>query len=47
VLTHFALDLGFVTFIPAADSDPRALTSFIEEVAPKVHERVAERRRTA
>jgi hypothetical protein len=47
VLTHFALDLGFSVFILAAESDPRPLTSFVEQVAPKVHERVADRRRTA
>jgi uncharacterized protein DUF5996 len=32
---------------PATDSDPRTLTSFIEQAAPKVRERVAEPRRTA
>ena len=44
VLTHLALDLGFGTFVLAAPPDPEALTTFIEEVAPKVRERVAERR---
>ena len=33
--------------VPATDSDPRTLTSFIEQAAPKVRERVAEPRRTA
>jgi alkanesulfonate monooxygenase SsuD/methylene tetrahydromethanopterin reductase-like flavin-dependent oxidoreductase (luciferase family) len=44
VLTHFATDLGFSTFVLAAPPDPHALTSFIEDVAPTVRERVAERR---
>ena len=33
VLTHFAVDLGFSTLIPATESDPRTLTTFIENVA--------------
>jgi hypothetical protein len=33
--------------VPATDSDPRTLASFIEQAAPKVRERVAEPRRTA
>jgi alkanesulfonate monooxygenase SsuD/methylene tetrahydromethanopterin reductase-like flavin-dependent oxidoreductase (luciferase family) len=44
VLTHLALDLGFGTFVLAAPPDPDALTTFIEDVAPNVRERVAERR---
>jgi hypothetical protein len=42
-LTHFALDLGFSIFVLAAPPDPDMLTTFIEDVAPKVRERVAER----
>jgi alkanesulfonate monooxygenase SsuD/methylene tetrahydromethanopterin reductase-like flavin-dependent oxidoreductase (luciferase family) len=45
VLTHFATDLGFGTFVLAAPPDPDALRTFIEEVAPAVRERVSERRR--
>ena len=44
VLTHFALDLGFGTFLLVAPPDPDTLTTFIEDVAPSVRERVAERR---
>jgi alkanesulfonate monooxygenase SsuD/methylene tetrahydromethanopterin reductase-like flavin-dependent oxidoreductase (luciferase family) len=44
VLTHFATELGVGTFVLAAPPDPHTLTSFIEEVAPQVRERVAERR---
>jgi alkanesulfonate monooxygenase SsuD/methylene tetrahydromethanopterin reductase-like flavin-dependent oxidoreductase (luciferase family) len=44
VLTHFATELGVGTFVLAAPPDPPTLTSFIEEVAPQVRERVAERR---
>lgn len=44
VLTHFATDLGFSTFVLAAPPDPHTLTSFIEDVAPTVRERVAELR---
>ena len=44
VLTHLALDLGFGTFVLAAPPDPDALTTFIEDVAPNVRERVAEQR---
>jgi len=43
-LTHFAVDLGFSTFVLAAPPDPDTVTTFIEDVAPKVRERVAERR---
>jgi alkanesulfonate monooxygenase SsuD/methylene tetrahydromethanopterin reductase-like flavin-dependent oxidoreductase (luciferase family) len=43
-LTHFALELGFGTFLFVAPPDPHALTAFIEEVAPRVRQRVAERR---
>ena len=43
-LTHFALDLGFSTFVLVAPSDPQTLTTFIEDVAPDVRERVAEGR---
>ena len=41
VLTHFALDLGFSTFLLIAPPDPDMLRTFIEDVAPKVRERVA------
>ena len=41
VLTHFALDLGFSTFLLIAPPDPNMLRTFIEDVAPKVRERVA------
>jgi alkanesulfonate monooxygenase SsuD/methylene tetrahydromethanopterin reductase-like flavin-dependent oxidoreductase (luciferase family) len=44
VLTHFATDLGVGTFVLAAPPDPQTLTSFIEDVAPQVRERVAEQR---
>jgi alkanesulfonate monooxygenase SsuD/methylene tetrahydromethanopterin reductase-like flavin-dependent oxidoreductase (luciferase family) len=44
VLTHFATDLGFGTFVLAGESDPATLTTFIEDVAPQVREHVAERR---
>jgi alkanesulfonate monooxygenase SsuD/methylene tetrahydromethanopterin reductase-like flavin-dependent oxidoreductase (luciferase family) len=41
VLTHLALDHGFSTFALIAPPDPGALRTFIEEVAPRVRERVA------
>jgi alkanesulfonate monooxygenase SsuD/methylene tetrahydromethanopterin reductase-like flavin-dependent oxidoreductase (luciferase family) len=41
VLTHFALDLGFSTFLLIAPPDPDTLQTFIEDVAPQVRERVA------
>lgn len=41
VLTHFALDLGFGTFILTTPPDPEALQTFIEAVAPQVRERLA------
>jgi alkanesulfonate monooxygenase SsuD/methylene tetrahydromethanopterin reductase-like flavin-dependent oxidoreductase (luciferase family) len=44
VLTHLATDLGFSTFVLASPPDPRTLTSFIQDVAPEVRERVAQRR---
>jgi alkanesulfonate monooxygenase SsuD/methylene tetrahydromethanopterin reductase-like flavin-dependent oxidoreductase (luciferase family) len=44
VLTHLALDIGFGTFVLATPPDPHTLTTFIEDVAPRVRERVAERR---
>ena len=44
VLTHLALDLGFGTFVLVAPPDPDTLTTFIEDVAPEVRERVAQRR---
>lgn len=44
MLTHFATEVGFSTFILAADPDPRALEIFVKDVAPEVRDRVAERR---
>jgi alkanesulfonate monooxygenase SsuD/methylene tetrahydromethanopterin reductase-like flavin-dependent oxidoreductase (luciferase family) len=44
VLTHFALDLGFSTFVLTTPPDPDALATFIEDVAPQVRDRVAEQR---
>ena len=44
VLTRFATELGFGTFVLAAESDVTTFTTFIEDVAPKVREHVAERR---
>jgi alkanesulfonate monooxygenase SsuD/methylene tetrahydromethanopterin reductase-like flavin-dependent oxidoreductase (luciferase family) len=43
-LTHFALDLGLSTFVLVAPPDADTLTTFIEDVAPEVRERVAEQR---
>jgi alkanesulfonate monooxygenase SsuD/methylene tetrahydromethanopterin reductase-like flavin-dependent oxidoreductase (luciferase family) len=47
VLTRFATDLGFGTFVLAAEPDPQTLATFIEDVAPRVRERVAEQRAPA
>ena len=44
VLTRFATELGFGTFVLATEPAARTLTTFIEQVAPKVRERVAELR---
>jgi alkanesulfonate monooxygenase SsuD/methylene tetrahydromethanopterin reductase-like flavin-dependent oxidoreductase (luciferase family) len=44
VLTHLAVDLGFGTFLLIAPPDPDILRTFIEDVAPRVRERVAEAR---
>jgi hypothetical protein len=41
VLTHLALDLGFGTFVLMGQPDPQMLRTFIEDVAPRVRERVA------
>ena len=41
VLTHLALDLGFGTFVLMGQPDPELLRTFIEDVAPRVRERVA------
>ena len=41
VLSHFAVDLGFGTFLLIAPPDPDTLRTFIEDVAPLVRERVA------
>lgn len=47
VLTHLALDLGFGTFTLATPPDPDTLRTFIEDVAPRVRERVATARAQA
>ena len=47
VLTHLALDVGLSTFVLATPPDPDTLCTFIEDVAPNVRERVAERRASA
>jgi hypothetical protein len=44
VLTHFALDVGFDTFILGGDNDERTVTTFITDVAPAVRQRVADAR---
>jgi alkanesulfonate monooxygenase SsuD/methylene tetrahydromethanopterin reductase-like flavin-dependent oxidoreductase (luciferase family) len=41
VLTHYALDIGFGTFLLIAPPEPDTLRTFIEAVAPQVRERVA------
>jgi alkanesulfonate monooxygenase SsuD/methylene tetrahydromethanopterin reductase-like flavin-dependent oxidoreductase (luciferase family) len=41
VLAHLALDLGFGTFVLMGRPDPQLLRTFIEDVAPRVRERVA------
>ena len=40
-MAHFALDLGFGTFLLIAPPDPDMLRIFIGDVAPQVRERVA------
>jgi alkanesulfonate monooxygenase SsuD/methylene tetrahydromethanopterin reductase-like flavin-dependent oxidoreductase (luciferase family) len=47
VLTHLALDLGFSTFVLMSEPDPQLLRTFIEDVAPRVRERVGTTRATA
>jgi alkanesulfonate monooxygenase SsuD/methylene tetrahydromethanopterin reductase-like flavin-dependent oxidoreductase (luciferase family) len=47
VLTHLALDIGLSTFVLATPPDPQTLRTYIEDVAPKVRERVAEQRASA
>ena len=44
VLTHLALDLGLASFVLAAPPDRETLRMFMEDVAPRVRERVAEAR---
>ena len=44
VLTRFATELGFGTFVLSTEPAARTLTTFIEQVAPEVRERVAELR---
>jgi hypothetical protein len=44
VYTHLALEMGFSTFILIAEPNAEMLHTFIEDVAPRVRERVAERR---
>ena len=41
VPAHFALNLGFGTFLLIAPPDPEMLQTFIEDVAPQVRESVA------
>jgi alkanesulfonate monooxygenase SsuD/methylene tetrahydromethanopterin reductase-like flavin-dependent oxidoreductase (luciferase family) len=41
VLTHLALDIGFDTFLLATPPDPETLRTLIEDVAPRVRERIA------
>jgi alkanesulfonate monooxygenase SsuD/methylene tetrahydromethanopterin reductase-like flavin-dependent oxidoreductase (luciferase family) len=45
VLTHLALDLGLSSLILAAPPDPDTLRTYIQDVAPRVRERVAAARR--
>jgi alkanesulfonate monooxygenase SsuD/methylene tetrahydromethanopterin reductase-like flavin-dependent oxidoreductase (luciferase family) len=40
-LAHLALDLGFATFVLVTPPDRDSLRAFIEDVAPRVRERVA------
>jgi len=47
VLEHLAADFGFSTFLLVGPPDPHALRTFIDEVAPRVRERVAARRAAA
>jgi alkanesulfonate monooxygenase SsuD/methylene tetrahydromethanopterin reductase-like flavin-dependent oxidoreductase (luciferase family) len=47
VLTHLALDIGFDTFVLIAPPDPDMLQTYIEDVAPRVRERVASARADA
>jgi hypothetical protein len=47
VLSHLALDLGFGTFVLMGEPDPRMLRTFIDDVAPRVRERVATQRALA
>ena len=41
VLTHLALDHGFATFLLMGPPDARMMRTFIEDVVPRVRERVA------
>jgi alkanesulfonate monooxygenase SsuD/methylene tetrahydromethanopterin reductase-like flavin-dependent oxidoreductase (luciferase family) len=41
VLTHLAVDIGLGTFVLMGAPEPRMLRTFIEDVAPRVRERVA------
>jgi alkanesulfonate monooxygenase SsuD/methylene tetrahydromethanopterin reductase-like flavin-dependent oxidoreductase (luciferase family) len=47
VLAHLALDLGFGTFVLMGRPDAQMLRTFIEDVAPRVRERVAAARATS
>ena len=47
VLTHLALDHGFGTFCLMGPPDPQMLRTFIEDVAPRVRDRVATARALA
>ena len=44
MLEHLTADFGFSTFLLVGPPDPHALRTFIGEVAPRVRERVADRR---
>jgi alkanesulfonate monooxygenase SsuD/methylene tetrahydromethanopterin reductase-like flavin-dependent oxidoreductase (luciferase family) len=47
VLAHLALDFGFGTFVLMGRPDPQMLRTFIEDVAPRVRDRVATARARA
>jgi alkanesulfonate monooxygenase SsuD/methylene tetrahydromethanopterin reductase-like flavin-dependent oxidoreductase (luciferase family) len=47
VLAHLALDFGFGTFVLMGRPDPHMLRTFIEDVAPRVRDRVATARARA
>ena len=47
VLAHLALEHGFGSFLLIAPPDPETLRTFIQDVAPRVRERVATARGVA